>query len=321
MMKTSTIPTTLPSIPERGRALRLGAAAVALSAGCSPQQHSDDVDIANAARAAQEAMGNYVGETPMRPPTTQTSSAPAPAPAPAASPTPTPSSSEPTSIDGSAEGAVDVVRTYFRLIGERRYRAAWELWDNDGAASGMSAEAFARSFDKYRDLRASVGEPGRIDAGAGQRYITVPVSLSGTLRDGRPVTMKGPVTLHRAGDVDGATERQRRWRIHQSGLRPQPQNVTGTNDGDPPGDPDAPSTITARYRCDDKSAFTATFDNRRDTALLTLRRRSVTLKGQRPASGIWYAGDGYELRGKGSSARLTRPGGTVITCSAQPQGG
>ena len=316
MTKTSTILTTLPSIPERGRALRLGAAAVALSAGCSPQQQSDDVDIANAARAAQESMGNYVGEMPMRPPAAQ----PGSAPAPVASPTQTPSGSESSPVDGSAVGAVDVVRTYFRLIGERHYRAAWELWDNDGAASGMSAEAFARSFDKYRDLRASVGEPSRIDAGAGQRYITVPVSVSGTLRDGRPVTMKGPVTLHRAGDVDGATERQRQWRIHQSSLRPRPQNVTGTNDDDPPGAPNAPSTITARYQCDDKSAFTATFDNKRDTALLTLRRRSVTLKGQRPASGIWYAGDGYELRGKGSSARLTRPGGTVITCSAQSQG-
>jgi hypothetical protein len=124
--------------------------------------------------------------------------------------------------DEGAEGAANVVRTYYALIGRGDYAAARALWEDRGAASGMSAEAFAASFARYRDYRAEVGAPGRVDPGAGQRYVAVPVRVHGTLRDGgRPFNMEGSLILHRTV-VDGATAEQKSWRIRESGVRPRP---------------------------------------------------------------------------------------------------
>eukprot|EP01035_Chromulina_nebulosa_P014626 gene14626-19352_t len=82
----------------------------------------------------------------------------------------------------SAQGAADVVQTYYALLGEGRYREAHALWDDDGRASGMSVDAFVASFARYSEYHAQIGAPGRVDAGAGQRYVTVPVVLYGRLK-------------------------------------------------------------------------------------------------------------------------------------------
>lgn len=70
-------------------------------------------------------------------------------------------------------------------------------------------------FTRYARYHAVVGAPGRIDAGAGQRYIEVPVTLTGTLRSGAAFREKAVVVLHRAGDIDGATAEQKSWRIER----------------------------------------------------------------------------------------------------------
>lgn len=127
----------------------------------------------------------------------------------------------PVATEAGPQEAVAVLNRYFAAIGSRRYDDAYRLWNGRGEASGMSVKAFADSFAKYADYRATIGTPGRIDAGAGQRYIEIPVRVTGRLRDGTPVSMAGPVTLHRTGDIDGATAEQRSWRIQNSGLKPR----------------------------------------------------------------------------------------------------
>jgi membrane-bound inhibitor of C-type lysozyme len=79
-----------------------------------------------------------------------------------------------------------------------------------------------------------------------------------------------------------------------------------------------PATAIAQYRCADGTRFVATFDNRAGTA--TLRSREATLGvlvQQRAASGIWYAGDGLTLRGKGRDASLARAGQPETQCQAE----
>ncbi|RHW19442.1 hypothetical protein D1610_02275 [Sphingomonas gilva] len=116
--------------------------------------------------------------------------------------------------------------------------------------------------------------------------------------------MVGPVTLHRSGAIDGATAAQRRWRIRDTALRPLPDGAAA----DPSAD----------YACEDGPDFTASFDNDADTATIALAGEApVVLAGQRPASGIWYAGEGWELRGKGRDATLTRPGEPPVECGTR----
>ena len=131
----------------------------------------------------------------------------------------TPVSEGPFTPDG-AQGAANVVQTYYALLGEGKYRQAWALWDDGGKASGMSAPAFAASFDKYSEYHANIGAPGRIDAGAGQRHVTVPVQVYARLKQrAAPVYMIGSVTLHRSGNIDGATAAQTGWHIRSADIK------------------------------------------------------------------------------------------------------
>lgn len=266
-------------------------------AACSPQS---ETSVANDAT-------NTIGE-------------PAPAVTPITPPAPgtpggldndtTPVSEAPFTED-SAQGGANVVQTYYALLEAGKYRQAWALWENGGRASGMSAEAFAASFARYSEYHANIGAPGDVDAGAGQRYVSVPVQVYGKLKGGAAFNMRGAITLHRT-EVDGATAEQRKWRIRATDIKPRPGEAAP---GPQPGDVDNRST--ARYRCIDGSRITAAFDP--DKGIVTVTRRgarSVTLKQQRVASGISYAGGGFELRGKGDDMDFTAPGQPALPCTA-----
>ncbi|MCC7267772.1 MAG: MliC family protein [Caulobacteraceae bacterium] len=67
--------------------------------------------------------------------------------------------------------------------------------------------------------------------------------------------------------------------------------------------PETPPTVVAIYRCDDGQTLKATFDNGRGRVRMILGDGSVTtLEGQPVGSGIHYANDWYDLRGKGAEA-------------------
>ncbi len=56
-----------------------------------------------------------------------------------------------------------------------------------------------------------------------------------------------------------------------------------------------------------------TFNNTTNTVKIYLNGgEQIELDGQRPASGIWYKNDQYELRGKGENLELTKDGAVVF---------
>lgn len=212
-----------------------------------------------------------------------------------------------TEAEPGPDDARSIVASYYDALSARRYDQAYALWDP--AAVRMDSVAFAASFAKYKSYTAEVGVPGRVDAGARQRYVSVPVRISAVAADdGEPITMTGSVTLHRIAQIDGASASQRRWRIRNAAIGPQ---VTA-----------ASAPIRADYSCEGDTGFGVVFDNGADTATITVAgEKPVVLAGQRPASGIWYAGDRWEMRGKGDAATLTRPGAPRVECAvAAPAG-
>jgi hypothetical protein len=115
-----------------------------------------------------------------------------------------------------AQGAGEVLRSYFALIGAGRYSEAWALrWKGRGD-SDESARAFAASFGKYAKYRANVGTPGSVQSISGSSYVDVPVQIYGRMKDGKPFSTAGTVTLRRADDTPGAGAGTRRWRIYAS---------------------------------------------------------------------------------------------------------
>jgi hypothetical protein len=79
----------------------------------------------------------------------------------------------------SAQGAANVVQTYYALIGEGKYRQAWALWGNAGQGLGDDARPSPRASRAIRNIMPISARRARIDAGAGQRYVTVPVQAYG----------------------------------------------------------------------------------------------------------------------------------------------
>lgn len=219
----------------------------------------------------------------------------------------TPIAEGPIAAD-SAQGAANVVQTYYALLEGRKYRQAWALWGHGGADSKLSAAAFVTSFARYREYHANIGAPGAVDAGAGQRYVTVPVQVYARLADGKPDYQLGTVVLHRTGDIDGATAEQKSWRIQSIDLKPAP-GAAGKTASMPP-------SANARYRCMDGAGIAVRFDNVRDTAAISRGGKLLaTLDGQKPASGIWYKKGAFDLRGKGDAATLSIPGQPPIACT------
>ncbi|NYT41236.1 MliC family protein [Sphingomonas sp. R-74633] len=227
---------------------------------------------------------------------------PTPAAAPAPARTPDVVSEAPFTED-SAQGAANVVQTYYALLGEGKYGQAYALWG--AGAAGMSREAFAASFAKYRDYHAEVGAPSAIEGAAGSRYVTVPVRAYGNLKAGGPFNMRGSVTLRRAV-VDGATPEQRRWHISGSDLKPRPGET-------PPATVDNRSQ--ARFRCIDGVRIVARFDPDKGQVMVIRAGRSVVLKQQRMASGISYSDGRTTFRGKGDNMSFEAPGQPPIACT------
>jgi hypothetical protein len=113
----------------------------------------------------------------------------------------------------SAQGAADVVQTYFALTHAGRYDAARALW-----REGALGEAEFAALKGHVQYDAQVGAPGRIEGAAGSSYVEVPVQIYGRTADGTAFHRLARVVLSRVNDVPGSTPAQRLWRIRE--IRP-----------------------------------------------------------------------------------------------------
>lgn len=119
------------------------------------------------------------------------------------------------------DAAVQVIRDYYSAINRHEYGNAYALWSSQGQASGKSSAQFAEGFADTSGVSVQIGQPGPVDAGAGQRYIEVPVTLVARQVDGREKRFRGTYVLHRTV-VDGASADQRAWRIQSASLSEAP---------------------------------------------------------------------------------------------------
>jgi hypothetical protein len=108
----------------------------------------------------------------------------------------------------SAQGAANVLQTYYALIEAGKYAEAFRLRE---PSQGLSADRFAASFEDYAEYHARIGTPSRPHGAAGSLYVEVPVQLYGRLKDGRPFSNAGTVTLRRSNNVPGGSKE---WRIY-----------------------------------------------------------------------------------------------------------
>ena len=219
-----------------------------------------------------------------------------------------PDAASPAAIPGAGQGAADTLQRYYGAIASGDYATAYALWDDDGAASGMTQKQFAQSFGRFAAYRADIGEPGAVQAPQGKdRYVEVPITITGTGADGEDFRKEGRARMH---SVETKDANDQTWRIAGMEFASPPMaKASETTDSAP---------IVRQLDCIDGSHFTATFDPASETVAISTRGKEIAvLASQRPASGIYYRSGGYVMRGKGDRVALSRPDKAPVPCHAK----
>lgn len=180
-----------------------GAATLALAA-CGPQAPEPSTDEASPAPAT------------VRPPPTASDSPAEGAPLPA---TPAPLPSLVPEAEKGATGARNVLLTWAHALERGDYAAAYALYGERGARSGMTPAEFSAYWRRFKTVTIAV-PGGTMEGAAGSSYYTAPAAVIGKLRNGAPYRLEGEVVLRRVNDVPGATAEQLRWHLESSDLKP-----------------------------------------------------------------------------------------------------
>ncbi len=74
--------------------------------------------------------------------------------------------------------------------------------------------------------------------------------------------------------------------------------------------------IPAVFNCEDGTKLNLVFDHVKDAAVLRLPKdKTAVLPSQHPGAGMWYVGDGYELRGAGDTLNYSAPDHPRTVCT------
>ncbi len=90
-----------------------------------------------------------------------------------------------------------LLRSYFDAINLREFARAYSYWDDLGHASQQGFALFEQGFATTRQVKVDLGTPQQ-NAGAGNVYADVPVTMVATQDDGSIRTYSGTYTAHRA---------------------------------------------------------------------------------------------------------------------------
>ncbi len=128
--------------------------------------------------------------------------------------------SDESATSESATAAKAVAARYYGLIAARKYREAWLLWGNGGADSRGTAEAFAKSFERYANYVAKVGAPTDIKAVGDMQYITISIEVMPILKTGaRGDKQSGTLLLRRSTRLNEPVADKKDWRIWGADVR------------------------------------------------------------------------------------------------------
>lgn len=70
--------------------------------------------------------------------------------------------------------------------------------------------------------------------------------------------------------------------------------------------------VTQNLTDKDGNKLNLVFNNTKDNVTITYKGETAELPNQKPASGIWYKNDHYELSGKGNDITLTKDGQVIF---------
>ncbi|QQA43112.1 hypothetical protein [Pelagovum pacificum] len=105
------------------------------------------------------------------------------------------------------------VEDYFAAINRGSYAAAYDFWEDGGAASGQTLDQFEAGYADTAEVRVFTA-PGTLEGAAGSIYATVPLRIEAELNDGTRQRFGGDIVLRRS-NVEGS-ESGGIWKLHSA---------------------------------------------------------------------------------------------------------
>ncbi len=100
-------------------------------------------------------------------------------------------------LDDRSDGA-EVVRSYYNAINRSEYARAYSYWESNLPASTLAPfDQFQQGYANTKGVKLTIGNV-TTDAGAGQRYTSVPVTIVASMNDGSTQTYVGCYVTHLA---------------------------------------------------------------------------------------------------------------------------
>ncbi|WP_084579687.1 hypothetical protein [Sphingomonas azotifigens] len=125
-----------------------------------------------------------------------------------------------SSASPAAAAAKAQVDAYYAKIAAGDFAAARAMWDQDGAASGGSAEDLKGAYAVYRSYTAQAETPTHIETREGIDYVIVTVAAKAETKSGATRELKGMVYLRRPAAPADAAKGQGGWKIWAVDVRP-----------------------------------------------------------------------------------------------------
>lgn len=127
-----------------------------------------------------------------------------------------------SSASPAAAAAKAQVDAYYAKIAAGDFAAARAMWDQDGAASGGSAEDLQRAYAAYRSYTAQAETPTHIETREGVDYVIVTVAAKAVTKSGGATReLKGMVYLRRPATAADAAKGRGAWKIWAVDVRPR----------------------------------------------------------------------------------------------------
>jgi hypothetical protein len=213
--------------------------------------------------------------TPTTAPTTAPPSAP---PVPTLVPTsaPSPATSAPTPIPAPRGRAdpVSLLSAYYDAINAQDYQRAYDYWES--APDGASLDQFAQGYADTAQVIAVVRPPDFVDAGAGQRHVSIPTLLIVNKRDGSKAYFAGCYVAHQTNPYDFVPPQDKGWRLTTATI----ETVSG------------PELTTLKQGCGSTgpTPLSAFSDRSNPASLLASYYNAIYLKEYQRAYNYWNQG-------------------------------
>lgn len=117
---------------------------------------------------------------------------------------------QPTVDRRSSEAAENLVQGFAELLNNGRFDEAYMLL----GAGAPPRKSFDAQLSQLQRLNVDVHPAGDQEGAAGSVYVTVPLTLTGTM-NGKRISRRATATVRRVNDVPGSTEAQRHWHIER----------------------------------------------------------------------------------------------------------